>query len=86
MLSKTKSEVHSSIYLGGTCLSTFSSFDIDFPLEVDDEYWENPLDPERAFVQPLNKPSTSSFFVSYSKLNQILGFILRTIVSAVPPN
>ena len=72
--------------LGDTCSSTFSSFDIDFPLEVDDEYWENPLDPERAFVQPPNKPSTSSFFVSYSKLSQILGFILRTIVSVVPPN
>lgn len=60
-----------------------SSFDVDFPLEVDDEYWENPLDPERAFVQPPDKPSTASFFVSYLRLNQILGFILRTIVSFI---
>ena len=55
------------------------SFDLELPMECDDEYWE---DPEKAFKQPPGKPSKVSFFVSYLKLNQILGFALRTIVGS----
>ena len=57
-----------------------SSFDLEFPMECDDEYWVDP-DPEKAFKQPPGKPSKISFFTSYLKLNQILGFALRTIAS-----
>jgi hypothetical protein len=57
------------------------SFDLELPLDCDDEYWEDP-DPEKAFKQPPGKPSKVSFFVSFVKLNQILGFALRTIVNA----
>jgi hypothetical protein len=60
------------------------SFDIDFPVDCDDEYWEN-LDPEKAFKQPPNKPSKVSFFISYLKLNQVLAFALRTVVSHLLP-
>jgi hypothetical protein len=49
-------------------------------MECDDEYWENP-DPEQAFKQPSGKPSKLSYFILYLKLDQILGFALRTIVS-----
>ena len=55
------------------------SFDIDLPVECDDEYWEQP-DPVLAFKQPENKPSTISFFVSYLKLFHIQAFALRTLV------
>ncbi|KAJ7647923.1 fungal-specific transcription factor domain-containing protein [Roridomyces roridus] len=41
-------------------------FDVDPPLEVDDEYWDH------GFIQPLGKPSSISFFVHLTRLFQIL--------------
>ena len=55
------------------------SFDVDFPIDCDDEYWEHP-DPQQAFKQPPDKPSTISFFISFLKLTNILAFAHRTIV------
>ena len=52
------------------------------PIECDDEYWEND-DPELAFKQPPGKPSLVTFFNCFLRLNQILAFALRTIVSAI---
>jgi hypothetical protein len=56
-----------------------SSFDLDFPIECDDEYWENP-DPDLAFKQPAGKPSTVSYFNSFLQLGAIMGNVLRTLV------
>ncbi|KAJ7505471.1 fungal-specific transcription factor domain-containing protein [Mycena galericulata] len=42
-------------------------FDVDPPLEVDDEYWE------LGFTQPLGKPSRLSYFVYFVRLCEILG-------------
>ena len=62
-------------------IGLWQSFDLDYPLEVDDEYWV-PSDPSQpAFVQPEGKPSTISFFVSMLKLTQIKAHCLRTLVS-----
>lgn len=58
------------------------SFDLDLPIECDDEYWETP-DPEQAFKQPHNKPSVLAYFNCFLKLNQVLAFSLRTIVSCL---
>ncbi|KAF8834771.1 hypothetical protein BDN67DRAFT_914233 [Paxillus ammoniavirescens] len=66
--------------LGRPCAIQDEDFDLDFPVECDDEYWEDP-NPEQAFEQPPGKPSTMSFFTSYLKLNHILAFALRTIYS-----
>lgn len=58
-----------------------SSFDLDLPLEVDDEYWI-PNDPSQpAFKQPTGKPSIISGFVSFLKITHILAYAMRTIVS-----
>lgn len=57
-----------------------SSFDLDMPIECDDEYWVND-NPELAFRQPPGKPSKVAYFNSLLRLNQILAFALRTIVS-----
>lgn len=57
-----------------------SSFDLDLPVECDDEHW-SPPDPKDAFKQPPGKPSKMSYFIAYLKLSQILAFALRTIVS-----
>jgi len=61
-----------------------SSFDLDLPVECDDEYW-SPSDPKDAFKQPPGMPSKMSYFIAYLKLSQILAFALRTIVSNVTP-
>jgi hypothetical protein len=58
------------------------SFDVDLPANCDDEFWEN-VDPMRAFKQPVDKPSKIAFFISLIKLQQILAFSLRTIVSSL---
>ncbi|KAK0442947.1 fungal-specific transcription factor domain-containing protein [Armillaria borealis] len=52
--------------------------DVDFLIECDDEYWEN-SDPEKAFKQPPGIPSKVAYFNTALRLNQLLGFCLRTI-------
>ncbi|KAF8838282.1 hypothetical protein BDN67DRAFT_997756 [Paxillus ammoniavirescens] len=69
-----------SSYLGRPRAIQEEDFDVDFPVECDDEYWEHP-DPEQAFKQPPDKPCTMSFFTSFLKLNHILAVALRTIYS-----
>ena len=57
----------------------YSSFDLELPVDCDDEYWDHP-DPKQRFKQPENKPSLISAFILFIKLNQILSYCLRTIV------
>ncbi|PPQ66905.1 hypothetical protein CVT24_008520 [Panaeolus cyanescens] len=67
-----------SAALGRPCAIQDEDFDLDLPLECDDEYWEHP-DPEKRFKQPADKPSQVTAFLLSLKLQQILGFCLRTI-------
>lgn len=69
-----------SLTLGRPCAIQDEDIDAEFPVDCDDEYWEHP-DPEQAFVQPQDKPSLLSFFISYLALNRILALCLRTIYS-----
>ncbi|KAG6840164.1 hypothetical protein C0991_008486 [Blastosporella zonata] len=66
--------------MGRPCAIQDEDFDIDFPIECDDEYWEHP-DPAKRFKQPPNKPAYVTGFVVLLKLNQVLTIILRTIYS-----
>ncbi len=54
------------------------SFDVDYPIDVDDEYWETG-DPETDFKQPEGIPSKVSYFVSVLKLSRIMGEVLKTV-------
>lgn len=64
------------------------SFDVELPVECDDEYWvltdhPNPEKPHKkcvVFKQPPGKPSKITYFNCFLRLNQILAFALRTIV------
>ena len=58
----------------------FARFDLDYPIECDDEYWEAD-DPEQAFRQPPGKPSTVTSFVHMLKLFVIMAFAHRTLYS-----
>ncbi|KAF8625882.1 hypothetical protein AX15_005149 [Amanita polypyramis BW_CC] len=69
---------HLSCGLGRPCAIQDEDFDVDYPLEVDDEYWEHP-DPEQRFKQPPGKSSLITAFNLYLKLSQLLAFTLRTI-------
>ncbi|KAJ7180692.1 fungal-specific transcription factor domain-containing protein [Mycena filopes] len=69
-----------SVHCGRPCAIQDEDFDLDFPIDCDDEYWEA-ADPEKAFQQPKGKPSHISAFVAYLRLCQIMSFALRTIYS-----
>lgn len=55
------------------------SFDLDLPIECDDEYWETD-NPEDAFKQPPGHPSYVSYFVWLIQITRILSSALRKIV------
>lgn len=44
----------------------YYSYDVDPPLEVDDEYWE------QDFVQPPDKISSLSFFAHFARLFEVI--------------
>ncbi|KAI0741238.1 fungal-specific transcription factor domain-containing protein [Irpex lacteus] len=66
--------------LGRPCAIHDEDFDVDLPVECDDEYWETE-DPNKAFKQPAGKPSKIAYFNCLIRQNQILAFALRTIYS-----
>ncbi|KAL1744459.1 fungal-specific transcription factor domain-containing protein [Schizophyllum fasciatum] len=66
--------------LGRPCATQEEDFDLDFPTECDDEYWDHP-DPEKAWKQPPGRPSYIAFFNSMLALHEILAICLRTIYS-----
>ncbi|KZT11021.1 uncharacterized protein LAESUDRAFT_644067 [Laetiporus sulphureus 93-53] len=67
-----------SMLVGRSCCCREEDFDLDLPLEVDDEYWEND-DPNLAFQQPEGKPALVTAFVFWVKLSRITAFALRTL-------
>ncbi|KAF7364586.1 Zn(2)-C6 fungal-type domain-containing protein [Mycena venus] len=69
-----------SAFIGKPRIMRDDDYDIDYPVECDDEYWEHP-DPKKRFKQPEGKPSVASFIVSYLKLTEILGTAQKTIYS-----
>ncbi|KIM46821.1 hypothetical protein M413DRAFT_440395 [Hebeloma cylindrosporum] len=66
--------------MGRPCSIQEEDFDLDLPVDCDDEYWDNP-DPEKRFKQPPNKPSLITAYILRLKLHQILAMCLRTIYS-----
>ncbi|KAF5380741.1 hypothetical protein D9757_007121 [Collybiopsis confluens] len=55
-----------------------SSFDVEYPANCDEEYWENE-NPRKAFVQPADKPSKSASWIHFIKLMEIAGLVHRLI-------
>jgi hypothetical protein len=55
------------------------SFDLDLPIDCDDEFWDND-DPIKRFQQPEGKPSKITAFILFIKLFRILSMTLRTVV------
>ncbi|KAJ6611840.1 fungal-specific transcription factor domain-containing protein [Mycena sp. CBHHK59/15] len=70
-----------SLFLGRPSAIHVEDYDVELPLEVDDEYWENP-DPAQAFRQPPGKPSLLTYFVCHIRLCEILGSTLRRLYAS----
>ncbi|KAJ7876034.1 fungal-specific transcription factor domain-containing protein, partial [Mycena leptocephala] len=64
--------------LGRPCAIQYDDFDIDPPLEVDDDYWEHPTHP---FEQPPGVHSRVAFFNALLGLSHILAFSLKILYS-----
>jgi len=64
-------------------LTQLLSYDLDFPLEVDDEYWDTG-DSETNFKQPNHLPSKITAFNQFIKLSEIIAFTTKTLVCQVP--
>ncbi|KAH9481989.1 ABC-transporter-regulating transcription factor [Psilocybe cubensis] len=69
-----------SSFVGRACSIPLEAYDLDYPIECDDEYWDTG-DRETCFRQPEGKPCSISAFVALIKLCEILGFVLRTLYS-----
>ncbi|KAI0027758.1 fungal-specific transcription factor domain-containing protein, partial [Vararia minispora EC-137] len=66
---------------GHPCTIQEEDFDLDMPVDCDDEYWLLP-NPDLAFSQPTGQPSRVSAFICNLRLCQILGYALRTIYAS----
>ncbi|KAJ7872888.1 fungal-specific transcription factor domain-containing protein [Mycena olivaceomarginata] len=64
--------------VGRPCALQYEDFDLDLPLQVDDEYWDHPTHP---FQQPAGKPSLVAAFNRLIHLNHILAYSLKTLYS-----
>ncbi|KAF7323607.1 Zn(2)-C6 fungal-type domain-containing protein [Mycena kentingensis (nom. inval.)] len=73
-------DIYMSALLGRPRATTEDDYDVAYPTECDDEYWER-ADPAQRFVQPEGKPSQISYFVVHLKLLEILGRAQKTIYS-----
>lgn len=67
--------------LGWPCSIHDEEFDLDYPLECDDEYLSSD-DPCKAFKQPPGKPSAMAYFVWYLRLMKVHDRAVRTIFSS----
>ncbi|KAF9265364.1 hypothetical protein L218DRAFT_169470 [Marasmius fiardii PR-910] len=68
----------SGVFVGRPFAIREDDFDVELPIECDDEYWEI-VDSELVFKQPLDKPSYISSFVALVKLCEILVIAVRKL-------
>ncbi|KAF7328953.1 Fungal-trans domain-containing protein [Mycena venus] len=71
-------DTYASSFCGRPRATSSDDYDLDYPIECDDEYWET-ADPGTAFKQPPGRPSVVSYFVAYLKLIEIMGMAQKTI-------
>ncbi|KAF8997064.1 fungal-specific transcription factor domain-containing protein [Cyathus striatus] len=69
-----------SMGMGRPCAIFDDHFDIDMPVECDDEYWEHP-DQKKRFRQPKDIPSTLTAFNLHLRLYKIMAYSMNTIYS-----
>ncbi|KAJ4475021.1 fungal-specific transcription factor domain-containing protein [Lentinula aciculospora] len=73
-----------SVFLGRPKATDPAEYDLDLPIECDDEFWEHP-DPKQAFKQPPGRPSLMTFWTTFLKLIEILAFAQKNIYAVKKP-
>ncbi|KAK0482264.1 fungal-specific transcription factor domain-containing protein [Armillaria novae-zelandiae] len=68
-----------SLHLGRPVMIQEEDFDLELPIECDDEYWNIRLDGEVHFCQPPDKPSIISYFNSQIRLSGIMSVVVRML-------
>ncbi|KAK0204261.1 fungal-specific transcription factor domain-containing protein [Desarmillaria ectypa] len=71
----------SSLYIGRPIMVQEEDFDLEPPIECDDEYWDIAPDGQVHFNQPTDKPSKISCFSASIRLAEIMSFAVRTLYS-----
>ncbi|KAF9058469.1 fungal-specific transcription factor domain-containing protein [Rhodocollybia butyracea] len=72
-------DTFASIFLGRPRVTTADDFDVEFPLDCDQEYWDD-TDPEKEYLlQPPHEPSKTSFWIHFIKLAEIAALAHRLI-------
>ncbi|KAH9052246.1 fungal-specific transcription factor domain-containing protein [Lactarius vividus] len=66
------------VALGRPCATKEDDFNAEYPLEVDDDFWEND-NPRLAFVQPSHKPSAVTAFNLWLRLTDFAASTLRSL-------
>ncbi|KAF9066469.1 fungal-specific transcription factor domain-containing protein [Rhodocollybia butyracea] len=77
-------DIAQGMTLGRMAAVSSDDFDLDEPVECDDEFWEKAGSTE-AFTQPVGKISTLCFFTRYNKLMEIAGSVQKIIYGIKPP-
>ncbi|KAE9406990.1 hypothetical protein BT96DRAFT_986942 [Gymnopus androsaceus JB14] len=77
-------DTYMSAFTGRPKATNPADYDLEFPAEVDDEYWLHP-DPEQAFKQPVGRPSTVACWIHHLKLLDIFGVAQRSIHAVKKP-
>ncbi|KAJ7843127.1 fungal-specific transcription factor domain-containing protein [Mycena olivaceomarginata] len=67
-------------FLGRPSAIHVEDYDLELPLEVDDEYWH--LNPDQVFKQPPGKPSLITYFICQIRLAELLGSALRRMYAS----
>ncbi|KZV76630.1 hypothetical protein PENSPDRAFT_646069 [Peniophora sp. CONT] len=70
-----------STLLGRSCAIQEEDFDLDYPLDIDDEHLHDQANLERDLRQRPQGISLVTHFICLLRLNQIMGYTLRTIYS-----
>ncbi|KAK0442224.1 fungal-specific transcription factor domain-containing protein [Armillaria borealis] len=70
-----------SLYIGRPTMVQEEDFDLEPPIECDDEYWEIAPDGQVHFNQPTDKPSKISYFSTSIRLSEIMSLVVRTLYS-----
>ncbi|KAK0215758.1 fungal-specific transcription factor domain-containing protein [Armillaria fumosa] len=68
-----------SLHLGRPVMMQEEDFDLELPIECDDEYWDIGPDGEVHFCQPPDKPSIISYFNAQIRLSGIMSVVVRML-------